>query len=128
HGCASGCDSLRGANRRRDGAAALPGDLGDGRGMSFVSLREWLNERVHRGLPAAVAAALVLSGCAGDAFNRITGTDNAIANDQIAASLPPAQRREHERLVASYGGVYRSKDLDALIAKTVDRLTAASEN
>src|SRR5690606_10168196 len=42
--------------------------------------------------------------------------------------LPPAQRREHERLVSSYGGVYRAPALDALIEKTVERLSAASEN
>src|SRR5690606_17828691 len=42
--------------------------------------------------------------------------------------LPPAQRREHERLVSSYGGVYRAPALDALIQKTVERLSAASEN
>jgi predicted Zn-dependent protease len=96
--------------------------------MSLASCRQRSNERPHRGLLVAVAAAFVLSGCADGAYNRISGTDNAIAIDEIAASLPPAQRREHERLVASYGGVYRSKDLDSLIAKTVERLTAASEN
>ncbi|MEX0589713.1 MAG: M48 family metalloprotease [Xanthobacteraceae bacterium] len=46
----------------------------------------------------------------------------------MAAQLPPAQRREHERLVASYGGIYRASDLDGLIKTTVERLSAASEN
>jgi predicted Zn-dependent protease len=95
--------------------------------MDFAILRERLRSRWHRGALAATVA-LAVSGCADGVLHRVTGTDNAIAVDEIAASLPPAQRREHERLVASYGGIYRSKDLDALIAKTVERLTAASEN
>ncbi|MBY0530835.1 MAG: M48 family metalloprotease [Xanthobacteraceae bacterium] len=48
-------------------------------------------------------------------------------SDPIAESLPPAQRKEHERLVSTYGGVYRAPALQALIEQTITRLEAASE-
>ena len=39
----------------------------------------------------------------------------------------PAAEREHERILASYGGAYDDPKLEALITKTVDRLVAASD-
>ncbi|MGZ5876670.1 MAG: M48 family metalloprotease [Bradyrhizobium sp.] len=39
----------------------------------------------------------------------------------------PATEREHERILASYGGSYDDPKLEALISKTVDRLVAASD-
>jgi len=39
----------------------------------------------------------------------------------------PASEKEHERILASYGGVYDDPKLEALVTKTVDRLVAASE-
>jgi len=39
----------------------------------------------------------------------------------------PASEREHERILASYGGAYDDPELEALITKTVDRLVAASD-
>ena len=39
----------------------------------------------------------------------------------------PAAEREHERILASYGGGYADPKLEALIGKTVDRLVAASD-
>ncbi|WP_407177470.1 M48 family metalloprotease [Bradyrhizobium sp. STM 3562] len=39
----------------------------------------------------------------------------------------PATEREHERILATYGGAYDDPQLEALIGKTVDRLVAASE-
>jgi predicted Zn-dependent protease len=38
-----------------------------------------------------------------------------------------ATEREHERILASYGGVYEDARLSALISKAVDKLVAASE-
>ncbi len=43
------------------------------------------------------------------------------------AAQTPATEREHERILASYGGSYDDPKLQALISKTVDRLVAASE-
>lgn len=80
-----------------------------------------------RGLTGVFAAFLVLSGCTIADLDRLSRADDVVV-DEVAATLPPAQRREHERLISSYGGVYRSADLDGLIKKTVERLTKASEN
>jgi predicted Zn-dependent protease len=41
--------------------------------------------------------------------------------------LPPAQQREHLRILAAYGGVYEDGRLKAKLSETVDRLVAASE-
>jgi predicted Zn-dependent protease len=40
---------------------------------------------------------------------------------------PSAEQREHQRILASYGGIYKNPDLHAMISKMVDRLVAASE-
>jgi predicted Zn-dependent protease len=41
--------------------------------------------------------------------------------------LPPAVAREHQRILAAYGGVYNDPRLQAMIEQTVERLVAASE-
>ncbi|HVV40556.1 MAG TPA: M48 family metalloprotease [Nitrobacter sp.] len=46
---------------------------------------------------------------------------------RTAAAQTPAAEREHERILASYGGAYDDPKLEALINKTVQRLVAASE-
>jgi predicted Zn-dependent protease len=43
------------------------------------------------------------------------------------ASLSPAVTREHQRIVAAYGGVYNDPRLQTMIEQTVERLVAASE-
>ncbi len=74
----------------------------------------------------AAALALVVAGCAG------TGR----FDPQVVASLPeapkqseatPAAQREHQRILAAYGGTYQDARVEALIGKTVERLVAASE-
>jgi predicted Zn-dependent protease len=39
----------------------------------------------------------------------------------------PASEKEHERILASYGGMYDDPKLESLVSKTVDRLVAASD-
>jgi len=39
----------------------------------------------------------------------------------------PASEKEHERILASYGGLYDDPRLESLVSKTVDRLVAASD-
>ncbi len=41
--------------------------------------------------------------------------------------MPPAVLREHQRILAAYGGVYNDPRLQAMIEQTVERLVAASE-
>ncbi|HTS41695.1 MAG TPA: M48 family metalloprotease [Xanthobacteraceae bacterium] len=51
----------------------------------------------------------------------------AAANLEKTPELAPAVQREHARILAAYGGAYEQPQLEALLAKTVDRLVAASE-
>src|SRR6202521_677080 len=78
-------------------------------------------------LSAVLATALLVAGCASLDLDRIGLSEAPAARDDVAADLPPAQRREHERIVASYGGIYRAPALEALVSSSVDRLVAASE-
>jgi len=93
----------------------------------------WSNRRgfAHRaGAPVAHACfallALVLAGCAGGSFgSREIALPNA---GQQAHNRPaPATSREHQRILAAYGGAYSDPRLEALVSQTVDRLVAASE-
>jgi predicted Zn-dependent protease len=77
---------------------------------------------------AGLALLLLASGCTVGELDRFALGQKAETIDEVAAEMPPAQRREHERLVANYGGLYRAPALEALINKTIEKLTAASEN
>ena len=46
---------------------------------------------------------------------------------EATADMSPAALREHQRILAAYGGVYNDPKLQALIEQTVERLVAASE-
>ena len=81
-----------------------------------------------KGVAALVAAfgALLLAGCAGQL--------PAIAPQplvQTAAPPPqpdmtPAELQEHQRILASYGGVYTDARLQAMVEQVAERLVAAS--
>jgi predicted Zn-dependent protease len=71
----------------------------------------------------ALAAALLLAGCTG-----------AVSVPHVTMPLPkpkvemsPAALREHQRILASYGGVYTDPQLQRVVEQTVTRLVAASE-
>ena len=70
----------------------------------------------------ALAFALLLAACTSTPDNR-----------QVTLQLPkqaemqPAAEREHQRILASYGGVYEDAKLNEEISALVDRLVAASE-
>jgi len=84
------------------------------------------DRRWGRGIAGALIAGVVAACTVGD-LDRLTRKGDTELTDEVAASLPPSQRKEHERLIASYGGVYRAPDLDKLIKKTVERLSASAE-
>jgi len=82
----------------------------------------------YRLVYAGVAvAALVLAAC--------TASPPAVAPEAAAPApakpaqteLAPAVLREHQRILAAYGGVYNDPRLQAMIEQTVERLVAASE-
>jgi predicted Zn-dependent protease len=77
---------------------------------------------------SAAIAALLLAAC--------TMTQPPVEPQAAAAtpakpaedsSLSPAVQREHQRILAAYGGVYNDPRLQAMIEQTVERLVAASE-
>lgn len=79
--------------------------------------------------PVLLCTALALAAC-GD-MGRFQAPSTTANATKPAARAPvtqtPAAEREHERILASYGGSYDDPKLEALITKTVDRLVAASE-
>jgi predicted Zn-dependent protease len=82
------------------------------------------------GYAGLVIAGLALAGC--------TASPPAVAPqaslaapskqaDAATAAMPPAVLREHQRILATYGGVYNDPRLQTKIEQTVERLVAASE-
>ena len=78
--------------------------------------------------PVALCAALALSAC-GDMSRFQTASVSGLGaiKPNKPAAQTPATEREHERILASYGGSYDDPRLEGLISKTVDRLVAASD-
>ncbi len=94
----------------------------------MVVTRGLLGIASYRLVYAGVAvAALVLAAC--------TASPPAVAPEAAAPApanpaqteLAPAVLREHQRILAAYGGVYNDPRLQAMIEQTVERLVAASE-
>lgn len=78
---------------------------------------------------AVLASALLLAAC-GDITRFGGGTVShapASKPTRVTAAPPAGAEREHERILASYGGVYEDPKLESLIARTVDRLVASSD-
>src|SRR5262249_43695190 len=74
---------------------------------------------------APVAALAVIVGACSD-LSRLDRQASLNEPPKQAEPTGPAQR-EHQRILAAYGGAYHDARLEALIGKTVDRLVAASE-
>jgi predicted Zn-dependent protease len=77
--------------------------------------------------PALLCVALTLGAC-GNLGKLETAPPTAAApKPSRTVAQTPASEREHERILASYGGAYDDPKLATLIGKTVDRLVAASD-
>ena len=75
----------------------------------------------------AIGAAAAVSACSGDRF---FVERPAMLREQPApkqAEAPPASQREHQRILAAYGGAYEDPKLEATVTKVVERLVAASD-
>jgi len=68
--------------------------------------------------------ALLVAGCAD--IGRLSTTTASLPEPPRADAPQPGQR-EHQRILAAYGGAYENPRLEALITQTVDKLVAASE-
>ena len=76
-----------------------------------------------------MAAALLLGGC-GDSTRFAIAPSVSMPAAKPARLLmtpTPATEREHDRILASYGGAYDDPKLEEVITRTVNRLVAASE-
>src|ERR1051325_946998 len=73
---------------------------------------------------AAPALALLLASCS--SLERITTPVSLPDNPPKQAEVTPAAR-EHNRILAAYGGAWQDARLENLITHTVDKLVAASE-
>ena len=74
-------------------------------------------------LAATLALALLLAACT----TTPEGFRVTLPEAPKQAQLQPAAEREHQRILASYGGVYENARLQDEIGKLVDRLVTASE-
>ena len=79
------------------------------------------------GLAGVAVAALVLAACTASPPALPPGAALPAPAKQADAGMPPAVLREHQRILAAYGGVYNDPRLQTMIEQTVERLVAASE-
>jgi predicted Zn-dependent protease len=77
--------------------------------------------------PALLCAALTLSSCGNLGKIETAAPTVPAPKPSRTVAQTPASEREHERILASYGGAYDDPKLATLIGKTVDRLVAASD-
>jgi predicted Zn-dependent protease len=76
----------------------------------------------------AVIAALVLAACtASQPQIEPQAATTPAPTKPAEADMVPAVLREHQRILAAYGGVYNDPKLQAALEQTVERLVAASE-
>jgi len=77
-------------------------------------------------LPALALAALLAAGCS--EITKTAGERRVVAREPAKQTeQAPAAQREHQRILAAYGGAYQDPRLEGLISQTVERLVASSE-
>ncbi|WP_354142497.1 M48 family metalloprotease [Bradyrhizobium sp. NP1] len=98
------------------------------RRLRAAPARHWAAPARYWAAPALLCLGLALAGC-GDMsrFQTAAAPVAAPVKPNRTVVQTPAAEREHERILASYGGAYDDPRLEALITKTVDRLVAASD-
>jgi predicted Zn-dependent protease len=79
-----------------------------------------------RWLVASIALSLVLGACSSAKLPTLTEAPAAPPPEKQRL-LSASEQREHMRILAAYGGVYREPRLQDMLEKTVDKLVAASE-
>ena len=83
----------------------------------------------RRSLIVLLAATLTLAGCSADRF--LGDQQNVMAVAPQPAAIQPAAptpaEREHQRILAAYGGAYDDARLEARVSAIVNRLVAASD-
>jgi predicted Zn-dependent protease len=98
----------------------------DVKAVSYSATKGWAKLRPAR--VGAVLLALVLAACTGSpppVGSLASAPPPAKAVD--TSDMSPAALREHQRILAAYGGVYNDPKLQGMVEQTVERLVAASE-
>ncbi len=72
-------------------------------------------------------AALLLAACTSTPPDNVPLAGNPAPAKQADATMSPAVLREHQRILATYGGVYTDPQLQTMIEQMVERLVAASQ-
>jgi predicted Zn-dependent protease len=83
-----------------------------------------------RRAPASLGVAtagLLLAGCSSILLGPLPQTPQLNSQPQAERQIPAGAAKEHQRILAAYNGTYQDPRLDALLAKTVAKLVAASE-
>ena len=75
---------------------------------------------------ASLALCVVLAGCSSAKLPTLSDAP-AAPQPEKQRLLSASEQREHLRILAAYGGVYREPRLQDMVEKTVDKLVAASE-
>ncbi len=84
--------------------------------------------RLRPGHAAMAALAFLLAACtASPPAVEPQAAMPAPAKPAEATDMSPAVLREHQRILAAYGGVYNDPKLQAMMEQTVERLVAASD-
>jgi len=82
----------------------------------------------RRGGAAVVLAALLLGACtAGPLATAPPPSSAPAAKTAASPEMSAPEAREHQRILAAYGGVYNDPRLQATVETVVERLVAASE-
>jgi predicted Zn-dependent protease len=77
---------------------------------------------------AAVAfAAMLLAACTSTPPDTVSLAGNPAPAKLADATMSPAVLREHQRILATYGGAYNDPRLQSVIEQMVERLVAASD-
>ena len=93
-------------------------------GMTVI--RKAVDDRPSRRLAALLLPLALLSGCAGEQSTLLPPQNEAELAPPLT-SLQKAADREHERLLAAFGGEYRAPRAKAALEEIVRRLAAAGE-
>jgi predicted Zn-dependent protease len=91
-----------------------------------VTMMSWGNRTVRRravGPVWAALIALVAGACASDPGSR----EIFLPDPPKLTESSPQGMREHQRVLAAYGGAYEDPKLQAVLTRVVNRLVAASE-
>src|SRR5215472_13600377 len=130
-----------GARRHRRQPRARPLDRGSAAGADRDNrpqrraggavMRRDLVLKARHGLAGAAIAlgALLLAACSvtPDMVGPQVAAPPALKPAPVEPDLSPAEQREHQRILASYGGVYTDPRLQTMVEQLVERLVAASD-